>query len=431
MPATRWLASSRLAWPSSVGQLTLDSSTALSTLPAFQGVFFAFLYTSPSFILGLVFFLPLIILVGERLNAGEGASPSGDWILVALFVFAASDTKVAILPVIMAALGLYGIWAWLVHRRIPSAVWISGALAVTAMAVIYFLQYQGLSSTLGVKISAGFFDSMLAVSLVNGDLAQTLPDFPGRGTLLSGFGVLFGGLGLFAAQLVGLVWIVRRQGYRLRGEQAWLAALLAGGLLSTVTLSSSQVYFLFYGVMAGCLLSAEGLTLAWRSRPSLSGSVSRLIGLGLAWLVLLGALMAAPDALDLFSGPRSSAYSYMLWYGGFAISVGLLYLAARRWIGPTRWPAAALVCFALLVAGVLDVPSSKLEPALSNPTPSVESGRRLTPELHRALVWIRRETPDDAVIAVNDGEALEFNYAAFAERRTFLGGGATPSSPAS
>ena len=38
-----------------------------------------------------------------------------------------------------------------------------------------------------------------------------------------------------------------------------------------------------------------------------------------------------------------------------------------------------------------------------------------------------RNTPEDAVIAVNNAEALEFGYAAFSERRTFLGGWATPS----
>ena len=38
------------------------------------------------------------------------------------------------------------------------------------------------------------------------------------------------------------------------------------------------------------------------------------------------------------------------------------------------------------------------------------------------MAWIRDNTPEDAVIAVNNAEALEFGYAAFSERRTFLGG---------
>ena len=46
----------------------------------------------------------------------------------------------------------------------------------------------------------------------------------------------------------------------------------------------------------------------------------------------------------------------------------------------------------------------------------------MTPELYGAMEWIRDNTADDAVIAVNNDEALEFAYAAFSERRTLLGG---------
>ena len=42
--------------------------------------------------------------------------------------------------------------------------------------------------------------------------------------------------------------------------------------------------------------------------------------------------------------------------------------------------------------------------------------------LYGAMAWIRDNTPEDAVIAVNNEEGLEFGYAAFTERRTFLGG---------
>jgi hypothetical protein len=53
----------------------------------------------------------------------------------------------------------------------------------------------------------------------------------------------------------------------------------------------------------------------------------------------------------------------------------------------------------------------------------------VTPGLYEAMTWIRDETPEDAVIAVNNqwvdpGNVvpLEFNYSAYTERRVYIEG---------
>ena len=48
--------------------------------------------------------MPLVVLLGERLAAPERSLRSRDWLLVALFAIGASDAKIALLPLILAAL---------------------------------------------------------------------------------------------------------------------------------------------------------------------------------------------------------------------------------------------------------------------------------------------------------------------------------------
>jgi hypothetical protein len=411
-----------------VGQVTLDFTTAWSQFPSFLGVFFTFLITSPSFLYGLVLLTSLIVLIGERITDRSGAGRVGDWLLIALFAIGASNAKVAILPMMLVALALYAGWAWVVWRRIPRTIWLSVAPLLLAGGALYVLEYMGRSSGLGLDLSAGvdFFNGMPAVALIKAELADALPSLPAKSIVLSTGAILFGAVGLFGAQLAGLVWIAHRRGRHLDAAQVWLLSLFGAGLLGILTLRSpgtaNQMYFLAYGLVPACILSAEGMRIAWSSRPSVSDRAVRLAALAIGFLVLLVGLIVAPVALDFFSGPNASAHTYMFLYGGLLLALALLYLTARRWIGGGRWAAVALLSGALLVIGLLDTPINKLEPSLSNPGAGTQSGRRITPELYGAMSWIRDNTPSDSVIAVNNGEALEFDYSAFAERRTFFGG---------
>jgi hypothetical protein len=427
-----------------VGEMQLDGRQNPLFHMSFGNVFLTDIFVSPSFLFGLVIFVPLIILVGERITArGEAARP-GDWLLVALFIVGASDAKVAILPLVLGALLLYAGWSWLVERRIPLAVWSAAALALLVSGTVYLIQYQGWPSGFHVDLLAGyhFFDSQLAVLLIRTGLRDALPTFPGSGGVVSFLGILFSFLGLLGPQLVGLVWIFRHQGHRLDAGQAWLFSLLGAGLIALLAFSGArgeQGFFFFLGLVAGYVLSAEGLRIAWLNRPHLSGQTRRFAALGLGWLLILAGLMYAPlhlhlfsganpEGLQLFLGPHRDGDIYLFWYGGLVLTLALLYATARRWIGPARWGALALLCGAVLVVGILDAPIGKLIPALTNAPVTQEKGRRITPELYGALTWIRDNTPADSVIAVNDQYTFtftgpfEFDYSAFSERRVFLEG---------
>jgi hypothetical protein len=414
-----------------VGQLRLDPRQASLFIFPFFGALFTFLFTSPSFVFGLVLFLPLITLLGERLRAGDAQIRNRDWALIALFAIGASDAKVAILPVVLAALAVYAGWRWLAERRIPGAVWPAGALVLLVMAALWALQYRGHSNGLRIDPVAGwdFFQNMFAVSQFKDGAMDVLPSFPGRDAVLSLGGFGLGLFGLLAAPLVGLLWIFRRHGLRLEPAQAWLFSLLAVGVAALLLVhggNANQLYFFSYGLVAGIILSGEGLRIAWVSRPSLEGRLEPLAGLAVAALAALALLIAAPENLDLFTGTQALSQTYLYFYAGLLLLLALMYVAARRWAGPTRWAATALVCGAVIAVGMLDVPMGWLVPGLANPPDAPQVGKRLTPEIYDALRWIRDNTPSDAVLAVNNqytsAGPFEFDYAAFAERRVFLEG---------
>ena len=223
-------------------------------------------------------FVPLITLIGERI-AGAQTGRVGIGYFFALLAIGASDAKVSILPVVLGGLLLYAAWTWLVERRIPAAVWLAGALTLAVGGALYLLQYRGHSSGLSLDPTAGidFFTGMPAVASIKDNLMGALPSIPGKRVVLSTGGILFGFLGLLAAQLVGLVWIFRDRGWRLRASQAWLLSLFAAGLVALLSTSAPGVgnalYFFFYGLVAGCILSAEGLWNAWGKRPALWGEL--------------------------------------------------------------------------------------------------------------------------------------------------------------
>lgn len=411
-----------------VGDLQMDASHSIFSQLPFVGVLFTFLITSPSFMFGLVIFTPLIVMVAEHITAKKGETRLGDWVLLGLFAIGATDAKVSILPLVLAALAAFAIGQLVFSRRISRNVLISGVLVALIFGVVYVLQYRGHSSGLRLDLLAGihFFENTHAVTLIRQYLDNRLPGFPGKHTFVSGAGVVIGLLGLLAAQLVGLVALLRRDEAR-TPTALWLFALLGAGLLELFVInaegSGNQLYAFFYGVTAGCLLSAQGLWLAWSSRPPLEVDRVRFVAMASAWLVSVAILIILPVRLgDHLSQPAT----YFLLYGGLVVTLAALYVAARALLKTARWPAAALLCGAVLAIGTIGTPLDNVEPGIASPPGPVESGRRTSLEMFTALSWIREHTAADAVLAVNNQNngvgPFDFDYSAFAERRVFIEG---------
>ena len=365
-----------------------------------------------------------MILIGERVTRPDERGTWGDWAVIALLAIGAANAKVTILPLLLLALFPYVGWSLLRTGRIPRAA-ISAAVLMMAVGGIYYvLLWAGHGSGLGLD-PFRTFEQMPVPGVISEYLLGVGSDFPLKAALLDVGVVACGAVGLFAAQLAGLAWLARRRGRELSAELMWLLSMLAVGLAVIVAVgapgSGNQVYFIFLATLPGCLLSAVGLRSAWAARPELGRRSGRLIGIGLAWLAMLALLIAAPGALDLFAGPSEAPRSLIFLYAGLAASMVLLYLAARRWIGPSRWPAAALCTGAVILVGALSAPFGYLVPAV-DPAEAQPVRRILTPDLYRAMLFLRENTSADAVFAVNDDDLANFNYSAFSERRAFIEG---------
>ncbi len=414
-----------------VGELRLNPDISLLTHTAFFGIFFTLLYRSPSFLLGLVFFIPLVVLLGERLMEERRGIFAGEWLVVGLFMIGASDAKVSILPQIVVALGVLGAWRLVRTRRIPSPVWIGGGLAALVFGVVYVLQYAGHSSVFEL---GPFYvvDQMPAIYVIKGDLTAYVGSFPGKGALLSVGGVLFGLTALLGPPLAGLWWILRDRGKALRIEQEWLFAVLGAGLVLGLFLvepgTQSGLYFLFYGLVAGFLLSADGLRVAWGEAAKAPSRRAVIVATAIA-AIAIAAVILVPGWVNPFSATRELALTYLLRYGAFFCLLAALFLVARRLV--SRGAATALVAACFVGIGALATPIDTIIPTAKNPHGAESNllAKPISPGLYAGLGWIRDNVPYDDVVAVNNqwidpGNAspLEFQYSAFSEHRIFLEG---------
>lgn len=405
-----------------VGELQLEFVRSFN-LP-FLGVFIEFLDLSPSFFYGLVLLIALVIAVGERVTSGERGG-FGDWVLIAVLMMGATNAKVVVLPIILAALALFGLWRLVDTRRVEWTTVAIGAIALVAMGATYLSQYAGHSSGLELA-SFQTFNSMPVVALIKSYLSG-LVDFPLDTALLAVGGVVLGLVGLLGAQLAG-IWAGGVVGDARRQPQlAWLLAIFAVALLGLAAAfgpgNGNQLYLIQAAIAVGWLPTAIGLQTLWIRRPAMRGlprSAVRLIVIG---LVLLVALIVAPSALNLFSGADAPAQTYLFLYGGFAVLLALAIVAARRYLEPGRWWARTLVCGAFMLVGFAGIIADYVIDRIDSPktTPSGVFSK-LTPELYDGLSWMRNNTSTDSVFAVNNSGTFDFDYSAFSERRAFIEG---------
>lgn len=397
----------------------------------YANVFYSFLTSSPSFTFGLIVTLPLLILIGERLRDPRPLTARpGEWILLALFAAGAGGAKVAILPLLIGALAIFGLVAWFRERRFPVTVLVTGLVLVAAQLIYYLLLYRGHSSGLTFDPTAGvdFLKSIANIDIVKAEAVDVLPGVPGLEAFLGVVAVPLALFAFLAPTLAGLVWLCRRRNLPFSPAVAWLFAALVAGLMFLAVAGSeasgNQLYFVSYGLVAGMLLSAEGMRFAWAGRRRLRPAHPRIALLLGGWALVLVVFLAIPDLFADGDYPRGQ----LLGYSWLALSGALLVLTAYGGLKAFPGALAAVLVAACVMTGLIDVPKTNLEPALSAKAEPV-SGYRMTPELYRALIWLREETPDDSVFIVNNQHAIDaggfataFDYPAFSERRAFLAG---------
>jgi hypothetical protein len=399
------------------GELDLDPNRGPISSP-FLGTFFVHLWYSPTFLLGLLFFVPVIVLLTELLTDDDGPGDWRTWVLFGILFGAACGAKAAIPPVVIGGLALFLLVERRFDRRTVTALLLSSAIFVGFLATLY----RGGDAGMRFRASAAAYGS--ASQRV---IAWLEPHIPVDLAKAAGVGV--GVVGLFGASLFGLVWFAGRtttpRSYRL------LLCFFAVALVPYFFIAEpgvSQLFFMEYGYVAAAIVSATGVYWLWRGGSQTDRTHRSLeLGFGAAWLLVLLLGIGLSTVLGL-----SGRHTTLVWAGVLVAMVLCFAAAALRAQAGHRRTWVRLLLITLLGASALDAPLDVFPHLIQEShrgTLYVHGGTGLTTDLYRGLRWIRANTSPRDVLAVSNysvnSENPEFDdvyYSAFAERRTFLEG---------
>jgi hypothetical protein len=415
-----------------LGPLDLTTDSAGSS--PFFSLFSSHLWSSWTFPFGLIFFLALLYLIAERLRATTWRKRAdiGAWALVALLMIGASGAKATILPVLLVGTGLYAGFVCIKGRVRPSPQLLIALMLEAAIFVAtYFIVYRGSASFTGL----GALES-LGRTLPVIDASQDSIPLAVRAIALP---VAYGaGLVGMLLPLSGLLYMLRRRHRaRLRRYGLCLSMLGAGLIIANIVhqIGYSELYFQDTGYVAGCIVAADGLRLAWLDAGG-ALPISRR-----AAIVAMGSWIAALVALVLVTSPTThqsatAGVRYLALIGGCVVFIVAWYLVARM----RRRPTAGLMGLGLIPILAASALASPIEIAPS--TALIVSGttvayaksnpkdvHTLSPELLAALHWLKAHSSVNAVIAVSNhwldaagADGRYYYYSAFSERQVFIEG---------
>jgi hypothetical protein len=338
----------------------------------FGGTVFSYVYGSPTFLLGLLVFIPTVVLLYElsaARTAAEWARRNG--VVLTLLLVGCAGAKASILPVLAGGLGIVLLWQLLSRRLHAPAVAAFAAVAAVS-GVAYLLIYGGSGEASGTKGGVapfGAFAQMVEIQELRPHLPDALHFQPLVRILETGVGMA----GMMGASVIGLVAfaLLRRRPWPDRDVLLIGFVATAFGLFSFLGYPlNTAISFLLYGAAVAAFLAAQGLHLLWaRWRGPGAAGRSR------QWLLAPIGLAAAFLAMGALDTPIDSWDAVNSWRRGHAFHA------------------------------------------------EAAPGRRgVTPGLFRGLDWIRENTPSDAVLIVNNTDPTFSAYSAFAERRVLLEG---------
>jgi hypothetical protein len=253
----------------------LSSATDYEHL-AFLGLFIRWLYVSPTFFFGVIFFGALLLAIAQPIRH----RPQVLWI--GLLVAAGTAAKGSVLPVLLGGLALWVPWLWFHDRCFPVRLFLTAIGIMAVFAAVYFVTMAAWGSAGAVvqpfevcRISE-FWDKH-AIPWTR--LLKHALHAPDIGTWLGGaftaLGVLAGTTGV---RLVGVAYLVcRRDGHRLKLAR-WLAATAVASYAIGLTLhfdANSELYFLLLSRLPTAALAAAftvDVFRRWRAYRRLMGT---------------------------------------------------------------------------------------------------------------------------------------------------------------
>jgi hypothetical protein len=395
------------------------------------------LLDSPSYIYGMVFFLPLVLVVAGLLEEDYMGRIDLDgrpaaYAVLALLALGAAGAKPSLLPLAIGGLGLvvaYDLW----RRRALNRTALAGAgICLAALVSFVFLLYGGTDSGGYFElIPGGLFERMQGLNTIQ----EALPGDGATRAIVEVVAATAGIVLLLAPSLVGLFWILGKGRAPLgRGALFMLFALLTGAA-STFFLhdqSAAEVYNLQYGLVAAMPLLALGVWRAltpWAEGPA-EGRRRVFAALG-AWLAFC--LVLAGISWHLYLDGREALGYAVVYIPVFAVFAGLLVALARTRPGARPALVAVLVLGLVLPAALdpfLDTAPDTVRKALRDEPLYVHQAHGYTPDDDRAATWIRENLDEDAILSISNQRsplaqaipASHTEFPAFAERRAFYEG---------
>jgi hypothetical protein len=457
---SRWIGVLAIALFALVADLNLDPTRPW----AFGAEIFNVFPLSPTYALGLVFFLGLLALAQSRftgpvqsqltdsdaLESSAGLSwrfgslPSG-WggslVLLAVLSLGAGASKTSALADFIGGLGLF--WLWRLSRKEVSVL-VAGCLLVSAACfiAIYLLMLSGgFASVLEVNPLDFMLYTVFSPAFVGS--ATTWPSLTGHSfvwcVLLLGATVVT--LLCMFGPILGAGWMLRR--IRAQSDFIVLCVSMFVASLAVYVLfgapGDSEGYFLVYGYVAMVLVAAAGAAELWKA---LSSEARRRVAESCGAVLVVGLALAVSSSLVAGSARSAWYVWYAIAYGAIACVLALAALRLRRHLAPAvhsraGWILAA--CIPLFIAMGLVKPLAEVAPKawrtithgrISSANTSDHQG--LTAPLYDGLLWVRDHTSPCSVLAVNNHYTLAnhsdktgFNhhfpyYSAFTERRILL-----------
>lgn len=417
----RWVGPLAAALLIFAGELDPSSDQAF----VFLNTTFFSLHASPSFLFALPFFLAAIGLICSLVTPRRAAmNCRGHWIALVLVLAAVSGAKATVLPVLAGGLAIHIGVRRLIDGRLDRPATGAFVLCAAIFVLSYVLIYRGETGGLVLDVP-GSVDLMRPTELVRSALDGPL------GVFLWPAAVIVGIAGFCGVLLGGMVVGARARCAWLTPWRTLLLGLFACGFIPFLLFQhpgSSQNFFTYNSLVAGTILAADGIVSAYASLDH----ESKRRGLAAASWTAAGVATLTLSAIAVF-GPGAEPRLYALAALVVAASIAA-WLAMRRAATRRRltWgaaiPVAAILSYGMLDAP-LDVAPDLIARAGAGKPLYAQEGRGLSADLLEGMVWLRENTGESTVLAVNNqflDEAEEnpgyMYYSAFAERRVFLEG---------
>ncbi len=242
-----------------IGELDLSASD----MYPFYNIFFSGLLYSPTFLLGLIVFIPVVASVADH---DDEPFRARSIIALSMLLVGCVGTKGQVLPMLLAA--LIGFLGWVavrerrMHKRALVLTVVAGALLV------------GLYAVAGSRTTSIAFHPLLRMPRAT--------NLPGPLPWILGFA------GLVGMRVIGLIGSLRSIWRRGSSTTTWFLILAAAGIVPAYLfdMGSGEFYFLSFSYVVLSALTGAVLTSAYRSRKSRADVLTIAAGatLGLAGL---------------------------------------------------------------------------------------------------------------------------------------------------